>query len=256
MYPVLFKLGPLTVHTYGFCIAMGFLAALFYVSKTAQKKHINSEIVIDLCFYALVFGMIGGRLLYVILEWDTYENNLLEIFRIWNGGLVFYGGFIAALIFSWRYMKIKQLPVLKTLDILAPAVALAHGFGRIGCFFAGCCFGSQCELPWAVTFTHPLTLARPNIPLHPTQLYASVMNFTIFGILFWYSRRKPKEGAVAISYLLIYGLGRICIELFRGDDRGAVFLYVFSPAQAIGLFMISIGAILYWLIIKNSMNSQ
>jgi len=256
MYPVLFKFGPLTIHTYGFCIAIGFVAALMYVSRTAKQRQINSEIIIDLCFYALVFGMIGGRILYVILEWDSFENNLLEIFKIWNGGLVFYGGFIVALIFSWRYMKIKQLPVMQTLDILAPAVALAHGFGRIGCFFAGCCYGSHCELPWAVTFTHPLTLARPGIPLHPTQLYSSAMNFFIFGILFYFYKRNPKAGSIAIAYLLIYGIGRICIELFRGDDRGAVFLYLFSPAQAIGLFMVAMSGILYLLVIKKSKGIQ
>ncbi|MBF0449238.1 MAG: prolipoprotein diacylglyceryl transferase [Candidatus Magnetomorum sp.] len=245
MYPVLFKLGPLTIHTYGFCIAIGFVVALYYVSKTAQKNQLNSEVIIDLCFYGLVFGMIGGRIMYVILEWDTFENNWIEIFRIWNGGLVFYGGFIAALIFSWRYITIKQLPMLQTLDILAPAVAIAHAFGRIGCFFAGCCYGHRCDLPWAVTFTHPLTLARPDIPLHPTQLYSSAMNFVIFAILVKYSQRKPKAGAIAIAYLFLYGLGRICVECFRGDDRGAIFFYVLSPAQAIGLFMIGIGCILY-----------
>jgi phosphatidylglycerol:prolipoprotein diacylglycerol transferase len=251
MYPVLFSIGPLTIHTYGFCIAIGFVVALCYVSRTAQKQHLNSDIIIDLCFYALVSGMIGGRLMYVILEWDVFENNWIEIFRIWNGGLVFYGGFIAALIFSWRYMKIKQLPALKTLDILAPAVALAHAFGRIGCFFAGCCYGSQCNLPWAVTFTHPLTLARPDIPLHPTQLYSSAMNFLIFTILVIYSKKEPKPGSIAIGYLLLYGFGRICVECFRGDDRGAVFFNILSPAQAIGLFMIIFAFILYMIVIRN-----
>ncbi|ETR73044.1 MAG: Prolipoprotein diacylglyceryl transferase [Candidatus Magnetoglobus multicellularis str. Araruama] len=254
MYPVLFKIGPLTIHTYGFCIALGFLVALYYVSKTAKRKQINSEIIVDLCFYALVCGMIGGRVLYVILEWETFQNNWLEIFRIWNGGLVFYGGFIAALIFSWYYMKQKQLPILSTLDILAPAVALAHGFGRIGCFFAGCCYGRICDMPWAVTFTHPLTLARPNVPLHPTQLYSSLMNFGIFGILIFISRRKPKAGVVAIAYLCIYGLGRFFIEFFRGDDRGATVFHALSPAQGIGIFMIASGCLLYYLIISKHSN--
>jgi len=252
MYPVLFKLGPLTIHTYGFCIAIGFVFALAYVSRTAQKKQLNSDVIIDLCFYALISGMLGGRLMYVILEWETFENNWIEIFRIWNGGLVFYGGFIAAFIFSWRYMAAKQLPILKTLDILAPAVALAHAFGRIGCFFAGCCYGAHCDLPWAVTFTHPLTLARPDIPLHPTQLYSSAMNFIIFTILVIFSKKEPKEGAVAIGYLFIYGLGRFCVEFFRGDDRGAVFFYSLSPAQAIGLLMMFISCVLYPVIIKKS----
>jgi len=250
MFPVLFKLGPLTIHTYGFCIALGFLAALSYVSKAARRKHINSEIIIDLCFYALVCGMIGGRLLYVILEWENFENNWLEIFRIWNGGLVFYGGFIAALIFIWQYMKVKQLPMLKTLDILAPAVALGHGFGRIGCFFAGCCYGRMCDLPWAVSFTHPLTLALPNVPLHPTQLYSSIMNFTLFGFLVWLSSRKPKEGSIATAYLCLYGIGRFSIELFRGDDRGTFWFHLLSPAQGIGLFMISAGLCLYFFVVK------
>jgi phosphatidylglycerol:prolipoprotein diacylglycerol transferase len=254
MYPVLLKLGPLTIHTYGFCIAVGFLVALSYVSRTARQKNINSEYIVDLCFYALVCGMIGGRLLYVFLEWETFQNNWLEIFRIWNGGLVFYGGFIAALIFAWQYMKTKHMPMLKTLDILAPAVALAHGFGRIGCFFAGCCYGRMCDLPWAVTFTHPLTLARPNVALHPTQLYSSVMNFALFGLLVWLSSRKLKAGIVATAYLCLYGLGRISIEFFRGDDRGTFWFHMLSPAQGIGLFMIGAGIFFYYLIVRKQTN--
>jgi phosphatidylglycerol:prolipoprotein diacylglycerol transferase len=255
MYPVLLKLGPLTIHTYGFFIALGFLVALSYVSKTARRNHINSEHIVDLCFYALVCGMIGGRVLYVILEWKHFENNWLEIFRIWNGGLVFYGGFITALIFAWQYMKNKNMPMLRTFDILAPALALAHGFGRIGCFFAGCCYGHMCDLPWAVTFTHPLTLARPNVPIHPTQLYSSVMNFALFGILLWMSTRKPRAGTIAIAYLCLYGVGRFCVEFFRGDDRGAFWFGMLSPAQGIGIFLIGAGLLLYYLIIWNQKNN-
>jgi len=254
MFPVLLKLGPLTIHTYGFCIALGFLMALMYITRTAKKKHIYPETISDLCFYALICGMLGGRLLYVILEWDTFANDWLEIFRIWNGGLVFYGGFIAALIFIWYYMKTKQLPPLKTLDILAPGVSLAHGFGRIGCFFAGCCYGRTCELPWAVTFTHPLTLARPDVPLHPTQLYSALMNFTIFGLLAFLATRKFKDGTVAIAYLCLYGVGRFLIEFFRGDDRGTFFLTILSPAQWIGIMMIAFGAGLYYFFIRGSEN--
>jgi len=254
MYPVLLSIGPLTIHTYGFCIAIGFLVALSYVSKTAKRKNINSEIIVDLCFYALVCGMIGGRILYVILEWEHFDNNWFEIFRIWNGGLVFYGGFIAALLFAWQYMRIKQMPMLKTLDILAPAMALAHGFGRIGCFFAGCCYGRMCDLPWAVTFTHPLTLARPNVSLHPTQLYSSVMNFIIFGLLVWLSAKKPKAGIISVAYLCLYGCGRFIVECYRGDDRGAFWFDILSPAQGIGLFMVGAGILLYYFIIRKQKN--
>jgi len=238
MHPILLKLGPLTIHTYGFCIALGFIMSLLYISHEAKYQDMNADQIIDLCFYMLIVGLIGARLFYVVTEWESFQSDVLEIIKIWNGGLVFYGGFLSALVVCFIYVKKYSLPFFKTLDILAPALCIAHAFGRVGCFMAGCCYGKQCALPWAVTFTHPQTLALPHTPLHPVQLYSSIFNLLLFLCLAFLIRRKNQDGWIFTSYLFLYGVGRSCLELFRGDSRGDFTFDLLSPAQTIGLIMI------------------
>src|SRR3989339_541590 len=174
MFPVLLKIGPISIFTYGFFIAVGFLAGIFLATKEAKRLGEDYEKIMDLCFYILVAAILGSRLFYVATSPEMFLKNPVEILKIWNGGLVFYGGFIAALVTGVIYLKVKNIPVWKTADIMAPSIALAHFFGRIGCFFAGCCYGKYCDLPWAVTFNHPDSLAPTGIPLHPTQLYEAL----------------------------------------------------------------------------------
>ncbi|MFZ5564464.1 MAG: prolipoprotein diacylglyceryl transferase, partial [Thermodesulfobacteriota bacterium] len=112
---------------------------------------------------------------------------------------------------------------------------LGHAIGRIGCFFAGCCYGDVCDLPWAVTFTDPLTLARPDVPLHPTQLYEAAANLMIFAVLFTLYRRAKFSGQLFLVYMAIYGIVRSIIEIFRGDARGFLFDGMLSTSQAVGL---------------------
>ncbi|CAN2039818.1 Phosphatidylglycerol--prolipoprotein diacylglyceryl transferase [Candidatus Magnetomoraceae bacterium gMMP-15] len=250
MHPILFKLGPITIHTYGFFVALGFIAAIMFASKEAEKQGINSDKIMDLSFYALVSGLIGARLFYVITEWDNFYLNPIEIFKIWNGGLVFFGGFITAVITIVWYIKKTDMQLWKIFDIMSPSIAIGHFFGRIGCFSAGCCYGRICDLPWAVTFTHPATLARANIPLHPVQLYSAFTNLFIFIILVLLIKRKKFEGQIFISYLFLYSIGRMILEFFRGDDRGNFVLRTFSPAQAISLIM-AIAALALFFILRN-----
>ena len=136
MFPVLLKIGPLSIFTYGFFIALGFLAGIYLAVREARRLGEEPEIIMDLCFYLLIAAIIGSRLFYVATNPKMFLDNPVEILKIWNGGLVFYGGFIAALITGIVYLKTKNIPVWKTADIMAPSIALAHFFGRIGCFFA------------------------------------------------------------------------------------------------------------------------
>ena len=182
MFPVLLKIGPISIFTYGSFIAVGFLAGIFLAIKEAKRLGEDHEKIMDLCFYILVAAILGSRLFYVATSPEMFLRNPVEILKIWNGGLVFYGGFIAALVTGVIFLKVKNIPVWKTADIMAASVALAHFFGRIGCFFAGCCYGKHCDLPWAVTFNHPDSLAPTGIPLHPTQLYEALGNLAIFHV--------------------------------------------------------------------------
>jgi phosphatidylglycerol:prolipoprotein diacylglycerol transferase len=164
----------------------------------------------------------------------------VEIIRIWHGGLVFYGGFIAAFVTALWFIRKRGLPLWKTTDILAPPIAFGQFVGRIGCFFAGCCYGRACSLPWAVTFTHPESLAPKGIPLHPTQLYSSLNGLFMFVVLMGLRRVKAFEGQIFWAYVLLYGVTRSIIEFFRGDDRGVLIGGIVSTSQLIGVIMAAI----------------
>jgi phosphatidylglycerol---prolipoprotein diacylglyceryl transferase len=237
MFPVLLKIGSLSIFTYGFFIAVGFLAGIFLAVKEAKRLGEDHEKIMDLCFYVLIAAILGSRLFYVATSPEMFLKNPVEILKIWNGGLVFYGGFIAALITGVVYLKVKNIPLWKTADIMAPSLALAHFFGRIGCFFAGCCYGKYCDLPWAVTFRHPDSLAPTGIPLHPTQLYEALNNLMIFSLLWLFRKRKKHEGQIFWIYVLLYGITRSVIETFRADFRGDSVFGNLSISQGIGGIM-------------------
>ncbi|MBU2621537.1 MAG: prolipoprotein diacylglyceryl transferase [Proteobacteria bacterium] len=254
MFPVLLKIGPLSIFTYGFFIAVGFLAGIYIAVKEARRLGENPEMIMDLCFYLLVAAIIGSRLFYVATNPKMFLDDPVEILKIWNGGLVFYGGFIAALITGIIYLKAKNIPVWKTADIMVPSVALAHFFGRIGCFFAGCCYGKYCDLPWAVTFNNPDSLAPQGLPLHPTQLYSAFNNLAIFLLLFFLRKRKDYDGQLFWIYVLIYGITRSFIEIFRADFRGEFHYGIFSVSQVVGGVMAVVSLIMLFILRKRALS--
>jgi phosphatidylglycerol:prolipoprotein diacylglycerol transferase len=151
--------------------------------------------------------------------------------------LVFYGGLIAAAVVAFWYMKGHRLPVWKLTDLISPLIALGLSCGRIGCFLAGCCYGKETSLPWAVVFRNPDSLARLNVPLHPTQLYDAANGFVLFFFLTWMEKRKTFEGQIFWLFLFLYSITRFFIEIFRGDPRGFLFTDVLSTSQAIGILL-------------------
>jgi phosphatidylglycerol---prolipoprotein diacylglyceryl transferase len=235
MHPVLIKFGNVTIYSYGLMIALGFLLGIVLAMREARRMGENPEKIMDLSFYILVAAIVGSRLFYVMTAWDFFVDNPVEIIKIWNGVLVFYGGFIGAVLTAVVYMRLHRLPTWKTADILAPSLALGQAIGRVGCFLAGCCYGRASDAPWAVTFTDQACLAPLNTPLHPTQLYSAFTNLIIFGILLVFSRRNTLTGRVFWTYVLLYGVTRSIIESLRGDFRGAEILGLLSISQALGL---------------------
>jgi len=247
MYPTLVKFLGLTIHTYGLFIAAGFLLGLALAMQEARRERINPQMILDLGFYLIFSAIVGARLFYVLQNPRYYLTAPLEIIKIWHGGLVFYGGFFLSLIVCLFYLRKHKLPIAKTCDLFAPSLAAGEFLGRIGCFFAGCCYGKEANLPWCVIFTNPQSLAMIGVPLHPTQLYASLLALLTFLILLYLRRHKHFEGEITWSYILLYSVSRIAVEYFRGDPRGFIIDETISIAQGIALILgsLSVFMLLY-----------
>jgi len=210
MKPILFSFGAIHLYAYGFCIAAGLLLSLFLMKRRALKEGFpGPEEVFDMAFAVLVWGFAGARLFYVIQNLSYYAAQPLKIFAVWEGGLIFYGGAIAACLGFWLTARRKKLPFWKILDFIVPYGALTHAFGRIGCFLNGCCYGKACDLPWAVRF--------PELPyaVHPTQLYEAFYDLVLFMFLIKRRKRARFEGEIGLLYFLLYGMGRYMIEFLR-----------------------------------------
>ena len=248
MHPILLQVGSLKLYTYGLFVALGFIIAIWFTKRNARFYGVPDQMVSDLFLTVLISALAGARILYVLINIDAYRDNFLDIFKIWNGGLVFFGGFIGGALGAIIFLRIKKMDIWKTADVISPGLALGHSVGRFGCLFAGCCYGKSCSLPIAITFTNPDSLAPLNIPLHPTQLYMIASNFVLFLILLAIQRRKRFNGMVFLSYIMLYSAFRSIIEFFRGDFRGTFFFDFLSLSQGIGLLVSCIALI--FMIIK------
>ena len=239
MYPILLQFGRFRIYSYGFFIVVGFVAATVLAVLRVRRSdiQISSENAADLFFYTVLSGFLGSRILYVLLHVDVFRQDPLQIFKLWEGGLVFYGGLIAAAGVAFGVMRWHRLPVWKLADLISPLIALGLFSGRIGCFLAGCCYGKETSVGWAVVFTNPDSLARLNVPLHPTQLYEAADGLVLFFLLSWMERRKSFDGQIFWLFVLLYSITRCFVEIFRGDPRGFLFTDVLSTSQAVGILL-------------------
>lgn len=250
MHPDLFEIGGMQIHSYGFFIALGYVCALLLGRWLAKSRGFDPAPFMDVAFIAIVSGVVGARILYVITSPAYFIEHPTEILDFWNGGLVFYGGFILATVACVSYGLWRKMPLWPSTDIVLVGVAFAHAFGRLGCFFAGCCHGSVCALPWGmVNNSSFVPSALRGVPLHPVQLYESLLLFALTGLLAWlvYSR-KLRDGSPALIYLAGYAVIRFLMEMFRGDeDRGYVLGGLLSTSQGIALGLLILGGGL-WLV--------
>src|SRR5579871_3881240 len=223
MYPEIFHISFL--HTYGVLVALAFLAGLAVTTRLGTTAGLNAEAVTNLAVYCALAAIVGAKIMMFLVDFRYYRDHPEEILSLstLQAGGVFYGGLIAALGLAAWYMRRSRLPLLRTADVFAPGIALGHGIGRIGCFSAGCCWGVECHLPWAVTFTNPaahdLVGVPLGTPLHPTQLYEALGEFVIFAILYGAFNRKHAAGAIISLYLILYGTLRFVVEFFRYHEQ-------------------------------------
>lgn len=220
-------------------MAVGALLAVGYVRWQGTKINLAPKRIYDLFFYVLIAGLMGGRLGYVIINAKEFDR-FLDIFKVWEGGLVFYGSLISGSAVFLLLVKLWKLNFFALADIVAPAIVLAHGIGRVGCFFAGCCYGAQTSLPWGVIFTNADSLAPLSSALHPTQLYSAIGNIAIFVWLHLRLWKKKYDGEIILWYLVLYGIFRFSVEFFRADFRGPEFLAL-TLMQYVSLIMAGSG---------------
>lgn len=247
MYPDLISIGPVTLHTYGMFVAIGFFVGLMVTVRLGKSEGIGSQQVMDMGFIIILSAIIGSRLLYILMNTSYYLRSPLDMLKIWEGGLVFSGGIIGVVLTMLWYIKRHGLPLGKIADLWAPATAIGQSIGRIGCFMAGCCYGKPTDLKWGVVFTNPHSLARPlNVPLHPTQVYDSISGFIIFLVLLLLYSKKKFEGQIFLWLLIMHSTARLAIERFRGDDRGILLGSNMSVTQLIATLILitSVGILL------------
>ena len=247
MHPILFEIGGFPVYTYGVLLAAAYLLGLQFALMRAKARGLDPNRVMDLGIWIIVSALIGAKLLLLIVEWDTYGRNPSELMTLVRSGGVFYGGLILAVIVALWYLWRHRMPVWSVTDVFAPGIALGHVIGRMGCFFAGCCFGRETSVPWAVTFTSQYAnqnVGTPlNVPLHPTQLYEAGAELLILGLLLLTERKgKPFPGRTFWGYMLVYGISRFIIEFYRGDVRGTVGM--FSTSQFVSMLIVPLSIIM------------
>ena len=245
MFPKLFTIGSFYLPTYGVLVALGFLAGLSITVRLARKSGLDADKITNLTVYVALAGLLGAKILMIAFDWPNIE--IFSLATLQAAG-VFQGGLILALITAYFYIRHNHLPILAVSDTFAPGVAIGHAIGRLGCFAAGCCWGRECHLPWAVTFKNPdaygLTGVPLGVPLHPAQLYESVTEAILFAFLYWRYGKPHAPGQIIGLYLLISSIIRFLIEFERFHEQALPFGMPLSITQWIAIALAIVGGIL------------
>ncbi len=251
MFPELFSLGPFTIYSYGVMLAVSYLLGLQLARWRARQWGLDDNRILDLGIYIIIAALVGAKLLLLVVDFEQFRRSPADLASLARSAGVFYGGLIVAVGVAFWYMAKHAMPVWTTCDVFAPGIALGHVTGRLGCFAAGCCYGTPTTVPWAVTFTNPLAAANVGtplgIPLHPTQLYEAGAELLILVVLLVTERRGRRFGGRTFwSYLFLYAVSRYVIEIYRGDPRGTVF-DLMSTSQFVSLILapLSVGMLLW-----------
>ncbi len=252
MFPRLFQLSDFWVPTYGLLLTVAVFVALAVAARLGKAEDLEPGRLWKLGLVAVLAAVLGAKGLMVINDWEYYLAHPSALFSTatLQAGGIFYGGLIAAVAAVVFCCKRERIPVLKLADVAAPAIAIGHAIGRLGCFAAGCCYGKPTALPWAVTFrntaAHRFFGTPLATPLHPTQLYEVAVELANFCFLVWLLKRKKFQGQVAASYLLFYGFARFWLDFLRADpQRGPVFNGAMTVTQLISLVSVLGGAALW-----------
>jgi len=234
----LLQIGPFTVYGYGLMIAIGVLVAYSVGEYRAKKQGLDPDSLFWITVSCLIGGILGAKLLFIIVEIKSIiadPSILLDV----THGFVVYGGIIGGIGVGYLYCKLKKLVFLKYFDLVMPSIAIAQGFGRVGCMFAGCCYGRETD-GWFHVIYHSSDFAPNGVALIPTQMVMAILNFAHFFILAFLIKKLVKhDGQIAGFYLVFYSIGRFFLEYLRNDPRGNV--DILSTSQFISLFILAAG---------------
>ncbi|MBR2595027.1 MAG: prolipoprotein diacylglyceryl transferase [Solobacterium sp.] len=250
MYNDWLTIGPLTIHGYGAMIAIGILCAFWLGERQARRHGLQASEVDNLVFVCLAVGYFFSKFTYTVINFKDFLADPWSV--ISSGGWVVYGGILGGIFGGWVYCRIKKLDFFAYFNMLIPTVALAQAFGRIGCFFAGCCYGVPTSSALGVTFPAG-SLAPSGMKLVPTQLLSSAGDFLIFAVLYKIYENEKTRPETAAWYLILYSAGRFMIEFLRGDaERGSI--GPLSTSQFIAIFVMAAGVILLVMIRNRNKN--
>jgi len=230
-------------------MAIGFVVTIILLRRRSAYEQLDVNFVLNCCILCVFGTIVGGRAVFVLTTWEErFAANWVDVFKVWEGGLVFYGGFFGSILFVSLYSLLKRQQILRLFDLFSPYVGLGLAIHRpLGCFMNGCCYGAPTSMPWGVHF--PVEAFATKVygvtqTLHPTQIYMGINGLFLFFLLRWYRQRKKRHGEVFALLLMVYAVDRFIIELFRGDDiRG--FVGRFSTSQLIGLGTFLAGALIF-----------
>lgn len=256
------------LRTWGLMVVVGMFVCFFIQRRLGREVGLAGEDVLTIWVYGGIAAIIGARLVHVSVNWGDYAEAPLSVFQFWDGGMAYIGSMLGALIFATVYLLRSNKPLFASLDVLCLGVALTHGFGRLGCFSAGCCYGKSTELFWGVSFPagsiaqYAMQTAgivgpgQPTPHLHPTQLLSSALTFALgLALYLWWRRAKPQPGLLVAAYLMTYPSLRFLVELLRGDpEREFLFRwpeaepYILSTTQTGALVIVPLAAVAFWAI--------
>ena len=247
MHPILFEIGNWPVYSYGVLLAVAYLVALQLAVVRARHVGVDSARVMDLGIYLIIAALVGAKLMLIAIDFDYFRQRPSELWSLARAAGVFYGGLIVAVPFGLWLARRYGLPIWTTADLFAPGIALGHVIGRLGCLLAGCCYGRETHVPWAITFTSPVASANAgtplNTPLHPTQLYDAGAELLILIFLLVFERRgRPFPGRTFWLYMLLYAISRFIVEIYRGDPRGT--LLGLSTSQFVSVLVVPLAVVM------------
>jgi phosphatidylglycerol:prolipoprotein diacylglycerol transferase len=257
MHPILFKLGPIAIGTYGVFVALGVFLAIVVGRYLSRKEGIDPEALTDFYIYSIIMGFVGAKIALIVTDFKEFSAHPIEyLFQNIRYFGAFYGGFIVAALFAFYFIKKKKLSFWKVADITSVSLPLGQAVGRWGCFFAGCCYGAPTDLPWGLVFP-AVPICSDGTRIHPWPIYEFLLDISIFAFLFNFFPKRKFLGQSFIFYLIFYALGRFLLEFLRGDEiRGLYFNKTVSLSQILAVAVIIFAISAYIVFLKRNKNKE